>query len=228
MLPFLAFGALLGVYPGYKVYEHVWKDSSFCFNCHVHDYAHVSWTQSSHKELTTCHDCHHQPLKAYMLDAYHYFIHGAKFPRDLDHVPHVPKDICEACHLTNPKDTSTITGPLSMDEIKKLPKVDQKYLHRVHLAKKVKLKLFKEYKMGMKERRAEEVVLPLTTQKADKARPVTCSDCHGGLPNRGHNFSVADNSCLRCHPKIHNTKMGQKYGCRNCHFQDFIKLYERK
>ncbi|HEX4925265.1 MAG TPA: NapC/NirT family cytochrome c, partial [Bdellovibrionales bacterium] len=65
VLPAMVLGALAGAFPGYKAYEYVWTDARFCTSCHVHDYATVGWAQSIHGEKTTCHDCHHQPLRAY-------------------------------------------------------------------------------------------------------------------------------------------------------------------
>lgn len=222
LLPSIAIGALIGAYPGYKLYEYVWKDADFCTTCHVHDYATVGWKNSVHGELTTCHDCHHQPLRQYVYEFYVLLKDNPKFPKDLHHTPYVPKDLCQACHQSQPKDTSTVTGPMSNQDIKKIPKVDKMYLHRVHLQKKTRAPLpssldvkdekdFGKFKATGSNPHAE---LP--------ERSITCMDCHGGPPNRAHNFTAADRSCTQCHGNVHNQKMAQEVGCRSCHFQQFM------
>lgn len=206
LLPSMAAGILLGAYPGYKTYEFVWKDAAFCTSCHVHDYANIGWKQSSHGRLTTCHDCHHQPLHDYVREAFIMVTNPPKFPRDLKHTPNVPKDLCQACHLSTAEDRSTITGPLSPEDVDQLPKVDRLHLHRVHLAKKVKAPLPSHRSHGEVPERA-----------------ITCVDCHGGVSNRAHNFSATDRSCIQCHEKIHQKgQIVKQVGCRSCHFQDFM------
>lgn len=138
--PSITLGMIVGLWPGYRTYEYVWKDDRFCLSCHVHDYATVSWKNSVHGKLTTCHDCHHQPLHQYFYEAYVMVTKRPKFPKDLHHTPYVPRDLCVACHV-NHADQSTVTGPLSPKMVEKLPKVDHLWLHQVHLSKKVKLSL---------------------------------------------------------------------------------------
>ncbi len=220
LIPSLLIGAIIGSVPGYKAYEYVWKDPDFCTACHVHDYATIAWENSSHKQLTTCHDCHHQSLRDYMKSAYSLILHQPKFPFDLDHVPHVPKGICKACHFTNPEDTSTISGPLGPDMVKKLPKVDKTYLHQVHLAQTTKLQLLKEEKIAPELRMGTKSFLP-SSHEGD-LRSITCSDCHGGPSNRAHNLTVTDSACLRCHEQKHKTPVVKEFGCRQCHFHQFM------
>ena len=219
-LPWLLGGMLVGSYPGYKVYEYVWKDAGFCTSCHVHDYATVGWQQSSHAKLTTCHDCHHQPLHEYVRETFVLITKNPKFPKDLDHVPYIPNDLCEACHISGNRDMSTVTGPLSGEDVAKLPKVDKLLLHKIHLEKKTKFNFLKEVFLEEKDRGGSEPIIP--TRVMGEERSITCSDCHGGPANRGHNFSAADLACVRCHDDKHKSKIGKQFGCRNCHFQDFL------
>jgi len=227
MAPFIFIGSIIGAYPGYLAYRYVWMDAGFCTTCHVHDYASVSWRQSSHKKLTTCHDCHHQPLHEYIREAYVLIAHRPKFPKDLDHIPFVPKGICKACHLSNPEDISSVSGPLSPEDIKKLPKVDRMHLHSIHLNEKTEYKIFREFKIGKEGRMGDHPIAPFYEKGPE--RDITCSDCHGGPTNRAHNFSAVDLACVRCHEDVHSEKSSttQKYGCRGCHFQEFMMpVYE--
>ena len=223
LAPPIIFGMLLGIYPGYMVYKYVWKDARFCTTCHVHDYATVGWSKSIHGQMTTCHDCHHQPLRAYMIEALTMVKKPPRFPADLDHTPYVKKDLCAACHLTHPHDQSTVTGPMEEEEIDKLPKVDRSYLHRVHLEKFTNLTSLNSHELTKQERSmTPEPVTELPRTEGPK-RSIECSDCHGGPTNRGHNFSVVDVSCVRCHSSQHHeSKALQMQGCRTCHFQDFL------
>ncbi|HLE12398.1 MAG: hypothetical protein A2504_01310 [Bdellovibrionales bacterium RIFOXYD12_FULL_39_22] len=221
MFPSIIGGGIVGAYPGYKIYEYIWEDADFCTSCHVHDYATLAWQKSSHGKLTTCHDCHHQPLIAYAMEPLIMITHQPKFPQDLDHVPHVPNGLCEACHVSDPHDTSTISGPMAEADIRKLPKVDKTYLHQIHLNAKTTYLLLKDFKIPKEARENNTPIMP--DREKGEARSITCSDCHGGPSNRGHNFSAVDSACIRCHNQVHtDSTMVQKFGCRNCHFAGFI------
>jgi hypothetical protein len=220
MIPSLIGGGLVGIYPGYKVYEYVWKDAAFCTSCHVHDYATVGWENSSHQRLTTCHDCHHQPLHEYVREMVVLLTKNPKFPKDLDHIPYIPDDLCQACHISNHQDLSTVTGPLDKEDIDKLHKVDKTKMHQLHFQHKTKLKLLGEFKIKKIDRMGDVAIIP--SNEEGKERPITCSDCHGGPSNRAHNFSATDSACVRCHQDEHKKKIGKEFGCRNCHFQDFM------
>jgi len=218
--PSLLIGMGIGAYPGYKTYEYTWKDANFCISCHVHDYATYSWEESSHGQATTCHDCHHQPLHQYIKEAYVYVTKRPVFPKDLHHTPNVPSDLCQSCHLSAHADRSTITGPLAKENLAHVPKVDKLYLHAFHLERKTKLTLLKSHQLSDEERMGQFVNPKVIKQ--DEERAIACSDCHGGPTNRAHHFSAVDLSCVRCHGNIHRSPMGQEYGCRNCHFQEFL------
>lgn len=225
MLPGLILGALAGLYPGYKVYKYTWKDAGFCIQCHVHDYASVGWAKSIHGQKTTCHDCHHQPLRAYIKEAYLMVTNPPTFPADLKHTPHVPKDLCGSCHLASSEDRSTISGPLEKESLDKLPKVDQSFLHALHLKKSTKLTLLNHDMLPDEERSVTPSAKMELPRHEGPERAIECADCHGGPTNRGHNFSAVEVSCVRCHTAAHSDKsqsLSEAHGCRSCHFQDFL------
>lgn len=223
LLPSIAVGVVVGAYPGFRAYDYAWNDARFCITCHVHDYATLGWSNSIHGQLTTCHDCHHQPLKAYMIEAYLMATHPPKFPKDLHHTPYVKKDLCGACHLSGDADRSTITGPMQFEDVAKIPKVDMSHLHKLHLEKETELTLLNSHELSEGERDPEHPRPPkeFSKERGEK-RPIVCADCHGGPANRGHNFAAVDGSCVRCHDKPHASKVGQEFGCRSCHFTSFL------
>lgn len=223
LAPSLLLGAVVGLYPGYRFYRYAWFNPQFCTSCHVHDYATVSWSQSIHGEKTTCHDCHHQRLRDYVKEAYVMATHPPTFPKDLHHTPYVAKSLCSACHVANFADHSTITGPMASEDIEKIPKVDLSKLHKAHLSKETEFSLLNTHSFDENERDVNHLhpTLEINRTKAEK-RLITCADCHGGPANRGHNFSAVDSTCIRCHEAPHKTKVGQTYGCRSCHFQEFL------
>lgn len=218
--PTFTVGTFVGVYGGYHVSEVVWNDAKFCTSCHVHDYANYGWERSIHGSKTTCHDCHHQPLRAYVKEMYVMLTKRPTFPQDLHHTPYIKKDLCAACHVSNAADRSSITGPMKFEDISKIPKVDLSEMHRIHLGAKTDLTLLNSHETSEAERRAEPIT-ELPVSKGEE-RLVTCADCHGGPANRGHNFSAVDASCVRCHDGPHKTPVGEVFGCRNCHFQGFL------
>lgn len=227
LIPSILLGAVIGLYPGYKLYHYAWYDAGFCLTCHVHDYANVGWSNSIHGQTTTCHDCHHQRLRDYMRETYIMALHQPKFPKDLHHTPYVPKDLCAACHISNAADKSTITGPMSLEDVLQIPKVDQSYLHKVHLSQTTDYTLLNKHTHEENERLLEKLqpTQELNKEKGE-TRNITCADCHGGPANRGHNFSAVDASCIRCHDVPHQSKVAKEYGCRTCHFQAFMIPFE--
>lgn len=226
LVPAVSIGMLAGTYPGYKAFEFVWDDARFCLSCHVHDYANDTWAESSHGKLTTCHDCHHQPLTMYMMEPVILILHQPKFPKDLKHVPHVPNDLCESCHLAEPPKhlTSTISGPLTGEEVKYVPKVDKLVLHKIHLEAKTHLPLPKSFRIK------EESFGDKHSDKLEHERNLSCVDCHGAPPNQGHDFTATDASCVRCHQNTDQMTQvphfNKAMSCRNCHFLDFLKPIE--
>ncbi len=224
--PAIVIGLLMGAYPGYKAYEYMWKDARFCMTCHQHDYASHSWQSSIHGRTTTCHDCHHQPLHQYAEEIYILLTQKEKFPKSMKHLPYVTRDLCESCHIDHPHDTSSISGPFSGKSLKEIPKINKTRLHALHLSKETDAPLPKSFhllkddasqfgKFGQKKN---------SNSHLSQKRHLVCVDCHGGIPNRAHNFSATDASCINCHEKIaqHPTKLQKTFGCRNCHFTEFL------
>ena len=223
MSPALIAGALIGTYPGYKAFEYTWVESAFCVNCHIHDYANVSWKKSIHGGITTCHDCHHQPLIQYFEEAAALIRKKPQFPVDMKHLPHVDKHPCQSCHWDFGKaGHPDVAGPLSAHALKDIPKVNRTRLHKLHLEEEVELPLPKDQHLDAKG-------LGTNAQYPEKtwpSRPIMCVDCHGGAGNRAHNFSATDVACVRCHGSLHqriaNSKTQKTFGCRNCHFIEFL------
>lgn len=229
ILPSLIPGMIVGTYPGYQFYKYVWYNADFCTSCHVHDYATVGWKNSGHGPVTTCHDCHHQKLRDYIREAIVMVKDQPKFPKDLHHTPYVKKELCAACHVTDAADRSTISGPFKYEDVQKIPKVDLSHLHAAHMKEKTEYKLQNHFALAPNERDPKNLFPTLAHDRTKgEKRDITCADCHGGPQNRGHNFSAVDSSCVRCHEKSHESKVAQTFGCRNCHFQDFMIPVDRK
>jgi hypothetical protein len=226
--PGLWIGIVFGFYPGFRIYEYTWKSAEFCTQCHVHDYVNVAWKKGIHGDFTTCHDCHHQPLRAYIKEMYIMATNPPIFPKDLHHTPHVSNQICNSCHLSVDADRSTITGPMLKKDIDKIPKVDLSFQHHLHLSKKTNLKSFKSHKLSDQERSMTPQPIRYLPQNQGEERMIECADCHGGPSNRGHNFQATDQSCVRCHQDVHKSEMSQKFGCRSCHYQDFLTPIKSK
>jgi len=219
LIPYFIVGIVLSIYPGYKTYEYVWKDASFCTSCHVHDYASNAWQASSHNQITTCHDCHHQPLRSYFKEFFIMIVKQPKYLKGLERVPHVPKEICSACHISDYKERGTISGPMRERDISKIPKIDQTFLHKLHLERQTDLELYTEQEITDPADIADPKQY-LSRERGPK-RKIICVDCHGGITNRAHSFVAVDLACTRCHYERHPSGFVTEYGCRHCHFQDF-------
>ncbi len=230
LVPSMLVGMLVGAYPGYRLYRYTWYDAEFCTSCHVHDYATVGWANSVHGGITTCHDCHHQRFRDYIKEAIIMVKDHPKFPEDLHHTPYVKKELCAACHVSNVAERGTITGPFKFEDIERIPKIDLSHLHSVHMQEQTEFVLQNHQPHTENERNIEELrpTVEINKEKGE-SRAITCADCHGGPQNRGHNFSSVDSSCVRCHEKSHENQVAKTFGCRSCHFQDFlIPIHDKK
>lgn len=226
LLPAMIIGIFIGTYPGYKAYEYMWKDAKFCMTCHQHDYANQSWKSSIHGRTTTCHDCHHQPLRQYVEEMYVLMTQKDVFPVTMKHLPYVTKDLCESCHVNHPHSISSISGPFEGKNLDKIPKIEKTRLHALHLSKKTDTPLPKSLHL-LKDDTSHYGKFGHTgpgQTRESKKRGLVCVDCHGGISNRAHNFSATDASCINCHEKVakHPTPLQKKFGCRNCHFIEFL------
>ncbi|MBI2646551.1 MAG: NapC/NirT family cytochrome c [Deltaproteobacteria bacterium] len=224
--PAIVVGILIGAYPGYKAYEYMWKDARFCMTCHQHDYASLSWKNSIHGRVTTCHDCHHQPLHQYAEEIVVLLTQKEIYPKSMKHIPYVTKNLCESCHIDHPHDTSSISGPFAGKNLKDIPKINKTRLHALHLSKETDAPLPRLFNL-LKDDTTQFGKFRSETHpnaRSSKKRHLACVDCHGGIPNRAHNFSATDASCINCHEKIakHPTKLQKTFGCRNCHFTEFF------
>jgi hypothetical protein len=80
---------------GYRTYDYVEHDNTFCTSCHVMIEAYERFTESAHAELG-CHDCHKQPVTASLRQL---FLWVADRPEEVGpHAP-VPDIRCRACHI---------------------------------------------------------------------------------------------------------------------------------
>lgn len=219
--PSLLIGAIAGSVPGYFAYRYTWYNAEFCYSCHVHDYANLAWKHSSHGTTTTCHDCHHQPLRAYLKETWLMLTKRPTFPQDLHHTPYVPNDLCQICHVSG-ADHSRMTGPMPASEVEKIPKVDGQRLHQVHLKATTNLVLEHDLPIPESERSMTPVPAETLNRERGEDRPIACADCHGGTVNRGHNFSASDRACVRCHEPTHHKGLTKTVGCRSCHFDSFL------
>lgn len=221
LAPSLLIGFAVGAVPGYYAYRYTWYDADFCYSCHVHDYANLAWKNSSHGQSTTCHDCHHQPLRAYLRETWLMLTKRPKFPQDLHHTPYVPNDLCQICHVSG-ADPARMTGPMPPEEVEKIPKVDAQRLHQIHLNAETDLVLENKVAISESERSMTPVPDERINRDRGEKRRIACADCHGGTVNRGHNFSAIDRSCVRCHEPVHQNGLTKTVGCRSCHFQSFL------
>ena len=226
LMPAAVIGMFIGAYPGYKAYEYMWKDAKFCMSCHQHDYANQSWKSSIHGRSTTCHDCHHQPLRQYGEEIYILMTQKEIYPKSMKHLPYVTEDLCESCHVTRPHSTSSISGPFEGEDLTRIPKIEKTRLHALHLSQETDVPLPKSLNL-LKDSASTYGKFgqpPLGQSHESKKRRLVCVDCHGGISNRAHNFSATDSSCINCHEKIaaHPTPLQKKFGCRNCHFIEFL------
>ncbi|HWP03333.1 MAG TPA: hypothetical protein VNL96_07745 [Gemmatimonadaceae bacterium] len=87
---------------GYKTWDFMMHDNSFCTGCHVMEEPFNRFTASEHKELL-CHDCHRQGMLANARQLYEWV--AERPDRIGPHAP-VPNAICAECHVKQDADSA--------------------------------------------------------------------------------------------------------------------------
>jgi hypothetical protein len=127
----LVAGGLAGWPVGDAAYTYMWRDPGMCDDCHVHDYANEAWGRSVHASLTTCHDCHHVPVRHYPRNLYMMVFDKPQGAEDI-HTPDVETVICATCHTAGGAHGDP-SGPMTAATRDRVVKIDDSPLHRVHL-----------------------------------------------------------------------------------------------
>ena len=103
-------GAGMGIFTfGYgKGASYLSNDPAACANCHVMQGHYDSWTNSSHKNVATCNDCHlsHHPIGKWIVKGDNGFFHSLAFTTGVFHEPiqikprnrRVTQNACLHCH----------------------------------------------------------------------------------------------------------------------------------
>jgi hypothetical protein len=225
----LLVGGLSGMPVNERVFDYMWKDSRFCDDCHVHDYANEAYERSIHASLTTCHDCHLVPIRHYPRNLMVTLFDTPQSPDDI-HRPDVSSVICERCH-SNETDSDALTGPMSDELRAQVVKIDDSPLHRLHLSSKERQPA--SWQGGNDDAPIRETEAHAThgvTPSWDEG-VITCMDCHGAENNRAHSFTATRTNCVACHTRAEPTDgdhaaqaddSTRTLECRECHFQGFI------
>lgn len=217
----LAAGGVAGVPVEEKAFDYVWRDPSFCDDCHVHDYANRAYDASVHAGLTTCHDCHLVPISHYPRNLWGALFARPQGPEDI-HRPEVASVICTQCHSAE-TDDAPLTGPMPDAVRARVVKVDASPLHRVHLESKERRPSTSRGGSEPPARAdAGTLVAPFDAPSWD-AGAIGCIDCHGSDPNRAHQFTATRDNCLACHGdlQVHTGRLAD-LDCRQCHLSGFV------
>jgi hypothetical protein len=227
LLVLAASGSLGGV-AGYQGYLYMWIAPEFCNACHIHDYALEDWRNSIHGDVVTCHDCHRVPLMHYTKTLLHSVYKRPNFPEDLHHLPRIPNESCESCHLAAAADDVHLDSPMPRSVFERIVRVDDSPAHRLHMQATTR---------DPGEARGGAGGAPTRPQRLSDHGPradelglgpgvIECIDCHGSEANRFHNFFARAENCTACHEDL--TVRGEhleQFDCRHCHFQDFLPPY---
>jgi nitrate/TMAO reductase-like tetraheme cytochrome c subunit len=84
-------------YAGWRVYNYIEHDPTFCTSCHLMKDPFERWSESGHKDVN-CHTCH----PGNMINNLRQLYLTATNSRDrVEEKAEVPREICSGCHLSN-------------------------------------------------------------------------------------------------------------------------------
>jgi hypothetical protein len=227
-IPILLGSGAVGAKVGYEGYRYAWIAPEFCYACHIHDYAVGDWRHSIHGDVVTCHDCHRVPLMHYTKTLLHTFYQRPSFPEDLHHLPRIPNETCESCHIAAAAEYHDLSSPMPEEVYDRIVRVDESPAHRLHMQATSRDPGDERGGEGGAPHRAHRLTEhgPKADELGIGSGEIECIDCHGSEANRYHNFFARDENCVQCHE--HLTIRGEHlrdFDCRHCHFQDFLPPY---
>jgi len=211
-------GVISGLPVGDAMFTYMWRNPSFCDDCHVHDFANEACFRSVHGGVTTCHDCHKVPVRHYPRNLWVTVFDTHETRSDIP-TPHLPLVVCGQCHLST-QEEEPLTGPLTDEDRKHVVKIDDAPLHRAHLDAK-------QRKPSGYHGGTDQPPRANRSGAEDEPDPtagaITCLDCHGSDEGEAHQFTATRNDCVSCHgelelPKGHLTTVD----CTQCHLEGFL------
>lgn len=221
----LVVSLIAGGFMGHQVNHVVVHDAAFCLSCHVHDYAQDAWVTSIHNSSnSTCHDCHHQSLYDNVRGAVQLVSPFHKQGEMVHHIPVVQNEHCAKCHLPHHEESVLdVLGPISVEQIRNTVKIDETRLHQVHLKSETR-----EPRADWQTPKSEnEPTAGGDSAISHSEGAINCRDCHGGEPNRAHNFTASQANCSQCHKNPHaNDAHAHNSNCLSCHVIEFIAKRE--
>jgi hypothetical protein len=87
-----------GGFAGYRIYDYVENNPTFCKSCHIMEIAYAAWEKSVHKGVN-CHDCHHLPPLEGAKLFYSFLVNKPKEVPERHGEIIVPGKFCIGCHF---------------------------------------------------------------------------------------------------------------------------------
>lgn len=183
----ISFGVmvLVGSFAGWRTWEYIQNDPTFCTSCHLMDDHFNRWARSPHNEVN-CHTCHPGDIAS---NLHQLWVQITDSPTEVKKHAVVPAEICGQCHLSG----------AAAD---RWPQVAATSGHRVHWV---------EQGIQCVECHAPAVheFVP-TDQMCAKCHPTQvvgltamqqlhCPKCHDFLANFGDNLVAGNDRCTECH-----------------------------
>jgi hypothetical protein len=176
---------LAGSFAGWRTYDYIQNDPTFCTSCHLMDGAYDRWANSPHAQVN-CHTCHPGSLAS---NLHQLWVTITDKPKEVKKHAVVPPEICAQCHING-------------EEADKWPQIAGTSGHRVHwLEKGIQCvachapavhEFIPTDKMCAKCHPTETVGLSAMAQ-------VHCTKCHDFLAEFSETLLAGDARCAECH-----------------------------
>ncbi|MCA9542099.1 MAG: NapC/NirT family cytochrome c, partial [Myxococcales bacterium] len=231
--------AVIGAIAGWRTWDYIQNDPSFCTSCHLMDDAFGRWQHSGHRDVN-CHTCHPGDIAS---NLHQLWVTFTEQPREVVKHADVPAAICGSCHLGDEgnwrKIGETAGHSLHYGKYKiecvtcHAPQVHtfiptDAMCEKCHAAQMVNLTPMQRLHCGSCHDFLAEKSRGL---RPDEAR---CAECHGGDGGTGPSAPPWHRAleCANCHP-VHAPRVeavvdpitapeveGDAVPCSTCHVEE--------
>lgn len=192
---------------GYRFYDYIENDPSFCGSCHIMETAWKTWNEGPHKSIN-CHVCHRQGIEDRTRIVWSWAV--SNIQKVSPHT-HLDKSVCESCHLN--------------DEVK-WPQISKTAGHDVHVVK-AGLQCLSCHLPSLHavKPKAEDCVKCHAQARINIGGMAGfhCTTCHQFLVPKGASLEPKRELCLNCHAgmklkgETFPARAPMQFECGTCH-----------
>lgn len=210
LIPIFIFVSAYMALSGYRYYQYVEHNPSFCGSCHIMKHAEETWKESVHKDVN-CKSCHVQDVSARAR------ILWSSWTKNTDSVgkhTKLDREICQKCHYSGDKNMRQVADTIGHKQ--HIGKLDLQCLS-CHVSTSENLHVFTPSPKNCQTCHSH------STTNAGNMKDMHCTTCHTFLSHENAQLTPKTDTCLSCHSgmqvkdEVFPDDNPMPFDCADCH-----------